>query len=90
MRGLLLLLFVPVAYSQGTNATLEGQVTDPSGGVIAGAVVKAVSANTGSTQVQTTTNAGAYHLSLPVGPYELRVSASRISASMSGRAFSSK
>ena len=47
MRGLLLLMFVCVAYSQGTNATLEGQVTDPSGGVIAGAVVKAVSANTG-------------------------------------------
>jgi hypothetical protein len=67
------MLFLPVAYSQGTNATLEGQVTDPSGGVIAGAVVKAVSANTGSTRVQTTTNAGAYHLSLPVGPYELRV-----------------
>ncbi len=73
MRGLVLLLFLPVAYSQGTNATLEGQVTDPSGGVIAGAVVKAVSADTGSTRVQTTTNAGAYHLSLPVGPYELRV-----------------
>ena len=72
MRGLVLLLFVP-AYSQGTNARLEGQVTDPSGGVIAGAVVKAVSANTGSTRVQRTTNAGAYHLSLPVGRYELRV-----------------
>ena len=75
MRGLLLLMFICVpGYSQGTNATLEGQVTDPSGGVIAGAVVKAVSANTGYTQTQTTTNAGAYHLSLPVGPYELRVS----------------
>jgi hypothetical protein len=75
-RGFLLLLFVCVSvYSQGTNATLEGQVTDPSGGVIAGAVVKVVSANTGFTQIQTTTNAGAYHLSLPVGPYELRVSA---------------
>src|SRR6476646_1239740 len=65
-RGSLLLLFVCVSvYSQGTNATLEGQVTDPSGGVIAGAVVKAISANTGFTQIQTTTNAGAYHLSLP-------------------------
>src|SRR5450432_2636889 len=75
MRGLLLLMFIAVpGYSQGTNATLEGQVTDPSGGVIVGAVVKAVSANTGYTQTQTTTNAGAYHLSLPVGPYELRVS----------------
>ena len=79
-RGFLLLLFVCVpVYSQGTNATLEGQVTDPSGGVIAGAVVKAISANTGFTQIQTTTNAGAYHLSLPVGPYELRVSAANFS-----------
>jgi hypothetical protein len=79
-RGFLLLLFVCVpVYSQGTNATLEGQVTDPSGGVIAGAVVKAVSANTGFTQIQATTNAGAYHLSLPVGPYELRVSAANFS-----------
>ena len=75
MRVLLLLTLISVGYSQGTNATLEGQVTDPSGGIIAGAVVKAVSANTGYSRVQTTTNAGAYHLSLPVGPYELRVSA---------------
>jgi hypothetical protein len=75
MRVLWLLVFVFAAgYSQDTNATLEGQVTDPSGGVIAGAVVKTVSANTGYTRVQTTTNAGAYHLSLPVGPYELTVS----------------
>ena len=74
MRGFLLLMSVCVGYSQGTNATLEGQVTDPSGAVIAGAVVKAVSAETGYTRIQATTNAGAYHLSLPVGPYELRVS----------------
>jgi Carboxypeptidase regulatory-like domain len=74
MTRLLLLMLVCVpAWPQGTNATLEGQVTDPSGGAIAGAVVKATSANTGYTRVQTTTNAGAYHLSLPVGPYELRV-----------------
>ena len=74
MRGLLLLMSVCVGYSQGTNAILEGQVTDPSGAVIGGAVVKVVSAETGYTRIQATTNAGAYHLSLPVGPYELRVS----------------
>ena len=74
MRGLLLLMSVCVGYSQGTNATLEGQVTDPSGAVIGGAMVKAVSAETGYTRVQATTSAGAYHLLLPVGPYELRVS----------------
>jgi len=73
MKWLLLLVSVCVGYSQGTNATLEGQVTDPSGVVIGGAMVRAVSAETGYTRVQATTNAGAYHLSLPVGPYELRV-----------------
>ncbi len=72
MKALLLFVFVTVGYS-GTTATLEGQVTDPSGAVIAGAVVKVVSATTGYSRVQATTNTGAYHLSLPVGPYDLRV-----------------
>jgi hypothetical protein len=73
VKGILLLVFVAAGYSQGTNATLEGQVTDPSGAVIAGAMVKVVSAATGYSRAQATTNTGAYHLSLPVGPYDLRV-----------------
>ena len=76
MRQLLLALAVCAgACAQDTTATLEGQVTDASGSVIAGAVVRATSAKTGYTRVQTTTNTGAYHLLLPVGEFELRVTA---------------
>jgi hypothetical protein len=62
------------AHAQDTTAVLEGQVTDTSGSVIAAAVVRATGVHTGYTRVQETTSAGAYHLSLPVGEYELRVS----------------
>ncbi len=64
-----------VAGAQDTNAVLEGQVTDSSGGAIVGAVVKAVNRQTGQARSQTTTSAGAYHLLLPAGEYELRVAA---------------
>ncbi|MFN7994024.1 MAG: TonB-dependent receptor [Bryobacteraceae bacterium] len=63
------------AFGQDTSAILEGQVTDPSGSVIAGASVRAVSTQTGYARAQLTTNAGAYHLSLPAGQYDLRVTA---------------
>jgi hypothetical protein len=63
------------AVAQDTNAVLEGQVTDASGAVITGASVRAANRGTGYTRAQMTTNAGAYHLSLPVGEYELTVSA---------------
>src|SRR5688572_25868864 len=64
------------AWSQDTNAVLEGQVTDPSGSVIVGATVQAVNTRTGYTQTQTTTAAGRYHLTLPIGEYTLNVSSS--------------
>ena len=59
--------------AQDTTAVLEGQITDESGGVIAGAVVQAVNARTGYRRAQNTTSAGAYHFALPVGEYELQV-----------------
>ncbi len=65
-----------VAHAQDTTAVLEGQITDSSGGVVPGAAVEAVSARTGYTRAQRTTNTGAYHLLLPIGDYELRVNAS--------------
>lgn len=64
------------AWAQDTNAFLSGQVTDPSGGAIAGATVQAVNSRTGYQQTQTTTSAGIYRLSLPIGEYTLQVSAS--------------
>ncbi len=63
------------AHAQDTTAVLEGQITDSSGGVIAGAVVEAVSSRTGYTRAQRTTNTGAFHLPLPIGEYQLRVNA---------------
>lgn len=76
MRNLLLALgFCACALAQDTRAILEGQVTDPSGAVIAGATVRVEEGKTGYTRTQVTTSAGAYHLALPVGEYELWVTA---------------
>lgn len=63
------------AQAQDTSATLEGQITDASGSVVAGATIRVAGAGTGYARVQTSNRAGAYHLSVPVGEYELRVSA---------------
>jgi Carboxypeptidase regulatory-like domain len=63
------------AHAQDTTAVMEGQVTDSSGGVVAGATVQALNTKTGYTRSQTTTNTGAYHLALPIGEYELHVGA---------------
>ncbi|HWB95131.1 MAG TPA: carboxypeptidase regulatory-like domain-containing protein, partial [Bryobacteraceae bacterium] len=70
------------ASAQDISATLEGQVTDASGSIVAGATVKAIGATTGYTRVQQTTYTGAYHLSLPAGEYELHVAAPNFSESV--------
>ncbi len=76
MKSLLLALGLSAcAFAQDARAVLEGQVTDPSGGVIAGATVRAENAKTGYARTLATTSAGAYHLALPAGEYGLRVSA---------------
>ena len=59
--------------AQDTTGVLEGQITDASGGVIAGAAVQAVNVKTGYRRTQSTTSAGAYHFALPVGDYDLQV-----------------
>ena len=70
--GLLFTLCIGIS-AQDTTAVLEGQVTDESGGVIAGAAVQAVNARTGYRRIQNTTSTGAYHFALPVGEYELQL-----------------
>lgn len=76
MRKLALLCALCLsARAQDTTAILEGQVTDSSGAVVTGAAVEVSNSQTGYKRAQQTTNAGAYHLTLPVGQYELRVSA---------------
>ncbi|MGC4053801.1 MAG: TonB-dependent receptor [Paludibaculum sp.] len=80
MRNALCLFVLSAAvWAQDTGAVLEGQVTDASGGVIAGAVVNATERTTGLARSQSTTNAGAYHLVLPVGEYDLSISAPNLS-----------
>jgi hypothetical protein len=73
--GVFAVLFSASGFAQETNATLEGQVTDSSGGVIVSAVVQARNRQTGLTRSQVTTRAGTYYLSLPAGDYDLRISA---------------
>ncbi len=66
------------AYPQAdvSTATLKGTITDQSGALVAGAHVKARSAERGTVHEATTDAAGLYQiLSLQPGPYQLRISA---------------
>ncbi|HET7106450.1 MAG TPA: carboxypeptidase regulatory-like domain-containing protein [Candidatus Acidoferrum sp.] len=77
------LLFIALIFSsalslraQTTNGSIEGSVTDPSGGAVAGASVTARNLDTGLTQATTTTQAGIYSLpNLPPGRYTVTVEA---------------
>ncbi|MGJ5816483.1 carboxypeptidase regulatory-like domain-containing protein [Paludibaculum fermentans] len=76
MRNALSLFVLCVSvWAQDTGAVLEGHVTDASGGVVVGAIVSATERTTGLARSQSTTNAGAYHLALPVGEYDLSITA---------------
>ncbi len=56
---------------------MSGTVTDPSGGIIAGATVTATSLATGQSRTTTTDASGAYKFSLlPPGNYGVKFSAS--------------
>ncbi len=68
---------VPV-FSQAVNsAQIHGFVTDSSGAVIVGAQIKATQTTTGLLRIASSGSDGGYSLvNLPVGPYQLEVSAS--------------
>lgn len=73
-----MLLIARVAYPQAdvSGATLKGTITDQSGALVAGAQVKATSAERGTVHEATTDASGVYQiLSLQPGPYQLRISA---------------
>jgi hypothetical protein len=80
LRALVLLILVGsglLLYGQGTSASLTGQVTDPSGGVIPGATVTVTNVDTSLTQVVKTDGAGTYLIRpLPIGNYTLSIDAS--------------
>jgi Carboxypeptidase regulatory-like domain/TonB-dependent Receptor Plug Domain len=66
----------PVSAQSASTGALAGTVTDPSGGVIAGATVTATSLATGQVRTATTDANGSYKFSLlPPGNYSVRFSA---------------
>ncbi|MGH9349059.1 MAG: TonB-dependent receptor domain-containing protein [Vicinamibacterales bacterium] len=78
-RALLALVFISAAGSaaaqgQAINGTIEGTVTDQSGGVLPGVTVTVTNTDTGDTRVAVTNESGLYRAPLlPLGAY--RVSA---------------
>src|SRR5205085_9664100 len=69
-------LCVSLCFGQNGLSRISGRVTDPSGAVVAGALVTARNEQTGVTYTQKTTDAGLYTFpSLPAGPYSVTVEA---------------
>ncbi len=65
-----------VTFAQDPTGVLQGQVTDPSAAMVPNATVVARSVSTGFAATQQTSENGSFHFSyLPVGEYNLRVSA---------------
>ena len=74
----LLVLWVSVGslHAQTTNGSIQGTVSDPNGGAVAGASVTARNLDTGLTHATSTTDAGIYSLpNLPPGRYSVTVEA---------------
>src|SRR5882724_375603 len=74
----LLVLWMSVGslHAQTTNGSIQGTVSDPNGGAVAGASVTARNLETGLTQATSTTDAGIYSLpNLPPGRYSVVVEA---------------
>jgi hypothetical protein len=70
-----LFLAVPLS-AQRITGDITGTVSDPSGGIIAGATVTAVNKGTNATRTATTTDTGFYRISeLAVGVYKVTASA---------------
>ena len=69
-------LFASAAFGQGGLGTMSGTVTDPDGGLIAGATVQAKDTTTETIYTASTLRTGSFTLSeLPAGTYELSVPA---------------
>src|SRR4029077_16451066 len=70
-----ILLFVLPSRAQTDRATLEGTVTDPSGGTISGANVLVTAVDTGISQERKTNSSGYYRFpGLPVGQFTVTLS----------------
>jgi hypothetical protein len=66
-----------LVFAQGTNGSLTGQITDPSGAAIAGASITLTNVDTNYPQTATTDSTGVYFFKLvPPGNYALSINAS--------------
>jgi len=74
LAALLVAGAVPAAaQSQAINGTIEGTVTDSSGGILPGVTVTVSNTDTGTTRVVVTNDSGAYRAPLlPLGTYTVR------------------
>jgi hypothetical protein len=69
------LLCVPPAFADELYGRIRGTVTDPSGAVVPGAVVKIANLGTGAVKHATTDQSGSYEIpNLPIGNYSVAVS----------------
>jgi hypothetical protein len=76
-----LLITSPLALAQDISAKITGTVTDASGAVIANATVTARDTSRGTTYPTRTNSSGSYYLSpLPIGTYDLNVTATGFSS----------
>jgi len=67
--GVLLVLFAAPAFAQ--EATISGTITDQTGGVLPGVVVRAVHVESGNNFETVTDSAGGYRLAVRIGTYRL-------------------
>src|SRR5262249_13181909 len=73
---LLVLLLAVAGNAQTFRGAINGTVTDPSGGVVPNATVKATETNTGIDHTTTTTNDGVFSFQdIPTGFYKVTVTA---------------
>src|SRR3984893_2073234 len=71
-----LVVWSSAVFAQSDRGNITGTVTDPAGAVVVNAPIEARNVNTGAIYQTATTETGNYTLAqLPVGPYELTVTA---------------
>ena len=76
---LLFWVFTGALYAQTTNGSIEGSVTDPSGGAVPAANITVRNMDTGVTTNSVTTGAGIYSVpNLPPGRYAVTVEAANL------------
>src|SRR5260370_17598958 len=75
VKVFLAMVVVIQLWGQGERGGFDGVITDGSGAVIPGAIVKATEVTTNVDTVTSTTDAGVYHLLYtPAGTYRISVS----------------